>query len=154
MPDLLLETISNSPETTLEIAERLGRQLKPGDVVALSGELGVGKTWFVKGLARAAGVEDPRQVKSPSFVLINVYEGRYTIYHIDAYRLGGATEFEDLGSWEFLHSNDKLVVIEWAERVAGAIPEPYVEVFLEHLGPTQRRVVIEMVGDYPHPIEL
>lgn len=146
MTEALLDVISESPQQTLDIACRLGRQLKPGDVVALHGQLGSGKTWFVKGLARAVGVSDSRQVKSPSFVLINVYEGDFTIYHIDAYRLSTPEEFEDLGSWEFLHAPDKLVVVEWAEKVAPALTEPYIEVTLEHRSPTRRRIEIRWAG--------
>lgn len=146
--------VSRSPEQTLETARALGGSLEGGDVVALVGELGAGKTWFVKGLAEGAGVSNAGEVKSPSFVLINIYRGRFPIYHIDAYRLSGPEDFEDLGCDEFLHAPDKLVAIEWADRVMATLDEPYLLVRLEHAGDAERRIAIEWVGRPPHALEL
>ena len=146
--------VSRSPEETFDAARRLGASLRGGDVVALVGELGAGKTWFVKGLASGAGVANPSEVKSPSFVLINIYGGRVAIYHIDAYRLAVGDDFEDLGCGEFLHAPDKLGVVEWADRVMETIEEPYLRVRLEHAGPSERRIAIDWVGKPPHAVDL
>ena len=109
------EFMSRSEEETFGLAERLGAKLKGTEVVLLIGELGAGKTVFTQGLAVGAGVSDIRCVCSPTFTLVNVYQGRQTLYHIDLYRLEKASEIEDLG-WEDYIGNG-LVVVEWAERL-------------------------------------
>jgi tRNA threonylcarbamoyladenosine biosynthesis protein TsaE len=109
------EFASRSEEETFGLAERLGAELKGGEVVLLTGELGAGKTVFAQGLALGAGVSDVSCVCSPTFTLVNVYQGRQTLYHIDLYRLEKASEIEDLG-WEDYIGNG-IVVVEWAERL-------------------------------------
>jgi len=122
-----LERKSGSPEATRVLGERLGELLRPGDVVALMGELGAGKTCFVQGVARGLGIA--AKVTSPTFVLIREYEGRLPLYHFDAYRLGGPEEFRELGSEEYFDASG-VSVIEWAECVAAALPEDRLEVEL------------------------
>ena len=112
---------TNSPDETIELGRRLGRLLGPGYVVALTGELGAGKTCLTKGIALGLGVADARAVRSPTFVLISEYRGRLTLYHVDAYRLHGPADFEALGATEILTSG-AVTVIEWADRVEGALP--------------------------------
>ncbi len=107
--------VSRSEEETFGLAERLGVQLKGTEVVLLTGELGAGKTVFTQGLALGAGVSDIRCVCSPTFTLVNIYQGRQTLYHVDLYRLEKASEIEDLG-WEDYIGNG-IVVVEWAERL-------------------------------------
>ncbi|MFH0963560.1 MAG: tRNA (adenosine(37)-N6)-threonylcarbamoyltransferase complex ATPase subunit type 1 TsaE [Planctomycetota bacterium] len=137
-----LET--GSAEETRAIGRALGRRLRPGDCVALTGELGTGKTQLVKGIAEGLGI-DPRDVASPTFVLHAVYEGRLTLHHLDAYRLRGAREFEDLAVEENLVSGG-VAVIEWADRVREALPDARVEIVLEHAGGDRRRVTMRTVG--------
>lgn len=120
-----LEIRSNSPDTTKAIGEKLGRFLEAGDVVALYGDLGAGKTCFAQGVARGLGILS--NVTSPTFVLLREYEGRLPLYHFDAYRLNGAEDFTQLGGEEYLSGNG-VSVIEWAERVAEALPEDRLEV--------------------------
>jgi tRNA threonylcarbamoyladenosine biosynthesis protein TsaE len=109
------EFVSRSEEETFRLAERLGSDLTGKEVVLLTGELGAGKTVFTKGLALGAGVSDVNCVCSPTFTLVNVYQGRQTLYHIDLYRLEKASEIEDLGWEDYIGTG--IVVVEWAERL-------------------------------------
>lgn len=141
---------SDSPEQTREIGRDLGSQLRVGDVVALIGPLGAGKTQFVKGVAAGAGLADTRRVTSPTFVLINEYEGRIRLYHIDAYRLGDAREYEALGAEEF--ARDGAVLLEWADRVMAALPEDRLAITIEVTGEQSR--VLHCAGECGRAVEL
>lgn len=136
MSQLLID--SHSPETTQSTASQLAGHLVPGDVLALCGELGSGKTCFTKGLARGLGA-NPRAVTSPTFVLMNVYEGRLPIYHFDAYRLSDSDAFLDLGAEEYLYGNG-VSVVEWADRVLEALPEDCLEIHFTHQGLSDRKL--------------
>lgn len=114
--------ITTSDEETIGLGQRLGHLLSEGDVVALVGELGSGKTWFTKGLALGLGVSADTIVTSPSFTLVNEYKGRYTIYHMDFYRLETLPEVLSAGLEEYLH-NSGVVVLEWADRWPDILPE-------------------------------
>jgi len=129
---------SRSEEETLAAGERLGRRLTAGAVVLLFGDLGAGKTAFVRGLARGLDVPDD-EVTSPTFTLVQEYRGRLTLHHVDLYRLEPA-EVADLGLDE-LTSGDAVVAIEWAERWHDA-PDLAWEVRLSHAGDDQRRIEI------------
>jgi nicotinamidase/pyrazinamidase len=122
----------------------LARALPAGTTIALSGTLGAGKTRLVQALASALGV--PRdQVVSPTFVLHQQYRGSRPINHLDAYRLHDEDEFRELGAEE-LFASDALTIIEWAERVADALPDDYVQIEIEVTGPTERRFTVRPVG--------
>jgi tRNA threonylcarbamoyladenosine biosynthesis protein TsaE len=133
-----LDLLTNSEEETEAAGERFASSLAAGDVVLLYGDLGAGKTAFVRGLARGLGACDD-DVSSPTFTLIQEYAGRATLYHVDLYRLEPA-EVDDLGLEELL-SGDGIVAIEWAERWRGR-PDGALEVRLEHAGEDQRRIKI------------
>src|SRR5574341_590400 len=107
-------------EDTIKVGEALGRLLKPGDVVALKGELGAGKTVMVKGIAKGLGVNG--EPNSPTFVIMNAYEGRIPLYHFDFYRVSGVSELEGIG-YEYYLYGDGVSVVEWADRVEGVFPE-------------------------------
>ncbi len=111
--------VSRSVEETEALGERLARAASPGSVFALRGGLGAGKTAMTRGMARGLGVLDP--VTSPTYTLINEYDGDMPLYHMDAYRLHGPAEFELLDAARYLHG-DGLCVVEWSERVEGALP--------------------------------
>jgi len=131
--------ITASEEETSLAGEALGRDLKPGDVVLLFGDLGAGKTAFVRGMARGIGA-DPEDVSSPTFTIVQEYAGRSaTLYHVDLYRLESA-EIDDLGL-DDLVSSDGIVAIEWAERWKGR-PDDVTEVRLEHRGEDRRAIDI------------
>jgi tRNA threonylcarbamoyladenosine biosynthesis protein TsaE len=129
---------TTTEEETAAAGERLAAALGPGDVVLLYGELGAGKTAFVRGLARGLGASD-RDVTSPTFTLVQEYAGRLPLYHVDLYRLE-PKEVEDLGLEELV-SGDGVVAIEWAERWHGR-PDDAIEVRLEHAGEDQRRIAV------------
>jgi tRNA threonylcarbamoyladenosine biosynthesis protein TsaE len=131
--------ITANEEETSAAGEALGRDLKPGDVVLLFGDLGAGKTAFVRGMARGVGA-DPDDVSSPTFTIVQEYAGRSaTLYHVDLYRLDSA-EIDDLGL-DDLVSTDGIVAIEWAERWKGR-PDDVTEVRLEHRGEDRRAIDI------------
>ena len=118
---------THSPEETQEIGVKIGGQLNPGDVVALIGDLGVGKTCLTQGIARGAGVYQDQTVNSPSYILINEYEGKIPVYHIDLYRLEQLEDIIALGLEEYLEG-DGICVIEWADRMGELLPENHIQV--------------------------
>jgi tRNA threonylcarbamoyladenosine biosynthesis protein TsaE len=132
--------VSQSPEETQAIGERLGARLTAGAVVACTGELGAGKTCFLQGLARGLGATG--DVTSPTFVLINQYRGRLPVYHLDAYRTGSLTELVDLGLEEMLHG-DGVTVIEWADKLLPLLPARTIHVHLSGLGDEPREIRID-----------
>ena len=133
------ESESASEAETAAVGEALGATLSAGDVVLLYGDLGAGKTAFVRGMARAMGA-NPDEVTSPTFTLVQEYAGHSaTLYHVDLYRLE-AREIEDLGLEELV-SGDGIVAIEWAERWSGR-PDDVTEVRIEDLGDVRRRISI------------
>jgi tRNA threonylcarbamoyladenosine biosynthesis protein TsaE len=123
--DSLVEYFSGSPEETLALGERIGRSLKPGAVVALRGGLGAGKTCLAKGIARGLGVEET--VTSPTYTIISEYRGRVPLFHIDAYRLAGDEDFEDLGGLEFV-GGEGVALIEWSERIPRSLPAGHISI--------------------------
>jgi tRNA threonylcarbamoyladenosine biosynthesis protein TsaE len=131
--------VTASPGDTAAAGERLGATLAAGDVVALTGELGAGKTCFVQGLARGLGVQT--HPTSPTFVLINEYRGRVPVHHVDAYRTGRASELIDLGLLE-LFDGDGVTVVEWAERAALLLPERAIRVHIEGVGDEPRTITV------------
>ncbi len=136
---------TNSPDETRALGERLGALLQGGEVIALVGPLGAGKTQLVKGLAAGNGPTDPAAVTSPTFVLVNEHPGRLYLYHLDAYRLTDAREFEALGVEEMV-SPESVVVIEWADRVEGSLPPERLTIRIEPTGETSRRFTIDATG--------
>jgi tRNA threonylcarbamoyladenosine biosynthesis protein TsaE len=129
---------------TAALGAALAEVLPDGTTVALSGTLGAGKTRLVQAIAAAAGI-DRREVVSPSFVLIQEYQGRRTIYHLDAYRVRDEDEFLELGPEEYFES-DALVLVEWADRVPGCLPADRVEIRIEITGQESRRFEVTGVG--------
>ncbi len=128
-------------EETRAAGRALAGALEPGDVVGLVGPLGAGKTQFIKGLAAGLEVADERGVNSPTFVLVQQYHGRLTLYHIDAYRLARAGELAALGFDELCDAGG-VVVIEWADRVESLLPDSAVRIDLMPLDATARRLVV------------
>ena len=135
---------SSSVQATIEFGGKLAALLVPGDVVALSGDLGAGKTHLSKGIAAGLGV-DPDLVNSPTFVLLQQYEGTLSVYHFDTYRLGDVSEFEDLGGIELLE-HDGVCLIEWPERIAELLPERTIRVIIEATSAEARAIRIEPAG--------
>lgn len=114
-----MEYLSHSPEETEHIGEMLGRRLRPGTVVAYRGGLGMGKTAFTRGLARGLGCAG--RVTSPTFTIVNEYDGATPLFHFDMYRLGSSDELFDIG-WEDYLTRGGVCSVEWSERVDDAMP--------------------------------
>ncbi|NTV89547.1 MAG: tRNA (adenosine(37)-N6)-threonylcarbamoyltransferase complex ATPase subunit type 1 TsaE [Clostridiales bacterium] len=124
----MLRISTNSAEETAEAGERLGRTLRAGDVVCLSGGLGAGKTAFAGGLAKALGISG--YITSPTFSIVNEYSGSLALYHFDVYRIADADEMYEIGFEEYLDAGG-VVAIEWAENIEGIIPEKHIRVRID-----------------------
>jgi tRNA threonylcarbamoyladenosine biosynthesis protein TsaE len=129
---------SESPEETHQLGARLGRVLDGGDVVALSGDLGAGKTAFVQGIARGLEVRSAR-VASPSFTIVNEHAGRVPLFHVDLYRIGDPGELEEIGLRDYF-GRGGVVAIEWFERAPELLPADRLEIRLVATAPTARRL--------------
>jgi tRNA threonylcarbamoyladenosine biosynthesis protein TsaE len=132
---------SGSDEQTIKLGRIMGSLLKEGDVVALVGELGSGKTRFTKGIAEGLGIPPTVVVTSPSFALVNEYEGDLTLYHMDIYRLENQGEFYSAGLEEYLYGNG-VAVMEWAGRWPELLPDYSIEVALEILDDHRRNITL------------
>lgn len=138
--------ITHSPGETRAFGERLAHQLRAGDVLLLLGNLGAGKSELTRGIAQGLGVADT--VTSPSFTILNVYEdGRVPLYHFDWYRLQSAEELYEMGMDEYL-GGDGVAVVEWPSQCPEAIPEDYLEVAIEPLGESERRLTLTPRGAF------
>lgn len=148
--DIDLKVISvefyvNSPDAMIGFGRQLADQLFPGANVALVGQLGAGKTFLVKAVAEALGMDDSRQVTSPTFVLIQEYAARIPIYHFDAYRLDSPAQFFDLGVEEYF-SGDGVCFVEWADRVQSVFPKDHLRIAISITGPESRNLQITGSG--------
>jgi len=135
--------VTESPEETEDLGAELARELKAGDIIGLVGELGGGKTCFVRGLVRGLGLRG--HVKSPSFNLLNIYEGRGNtppLYHMDLYRLGSEHEFFEAGLEEYIYS-EGISVIEWADKFPGFLAKCALVVRFAHIDEGRREIIIE-----------
>ena len=130
----------------MRLASELAQTLEPGAVVALAGDLGAGKTHFVKGLAEGLGYA-PHEVRSPTFTIVQVHEGeQMPLYHFDAYRVGSPQEFVDLGFEEYVYG-EGVTVVEWPERVDGLLPDDTIWLTITHVSPSERRIEHGRTGD-------
>lgn len=125
------ETIyeSGRPEDTFAVGERLGRAAVPGQLITLTGDLGVGKTVLTQGIARGLGIKEA--VNSPTFTIAQVYEsGRIPLYHLDVYRIGDLSEMDEIGYEDYFYG-EGLCIIEWAELIGELLPEKRTEIVIE-----------------------
>ena len=134
-----VEIVSTSAEATEAAGERLGATLGAGAVVALTGELGTGKTCFVQGLVRGLGATV--RATSPTFVLVNQYRGRVPIHHVDAYRTDSMTELMDLGLLEML-GGEGVTIVEWADKLTPLLPPDAIHVHIAGVGDEPRTITI------------
>lgn len=130
-----------SPEDSILFGEKLGKLLPTGSILSLSGELGAGKTTFMKGFVRGASGADLREVTSPTFTLLNIYEGSKSVYHFDLYRIKSHEEFSLLGFSEYFTAGG-ICCIEWAERIAPLLPQETIFVDFAHAGDQKREITI------------
>ncbi len=141
-----MEYLSHSVEETEALGVRLAEKLRPGDVVAYEGDLGAGKTAFTRGLARGLGCRG--RVTSPTFTIVNEYEGPVPLFHFDMYRLGGPDELYDIG-WEDYLARGGVCAVEWSERIAGALPPGAVAVSIRRCEEDGdwRRIIVKGVAE-------
>ncbi len=137
---MIREQITSSEEETFRIGLEIGKQAHPGDVIALSGELGSGKTVLAKGIA--GGLEVTDDITSPTFTLLEIYDGRLPFYHFDLYRIESGEEMDQLFFEEYWEGSG-VSVIEWAERAGGRLPDKIIRITLSYQGTHQRRITLE-----------
>ena len=135
------EFISNSAEETLAIASNFAKTLSRGDIVLLDGDLGAGKTVFVKGVANAFSNGKVVAV-SPTFVIVNVYDTDPEIYHFDLYRINDVSELDAIGAEEYFYG-DGISFVEWSERADGMFPSSAIKIYIEKIDDTKRKIRID-----------
>ena len=135
----MLTCVTHSPEETAHLAGTIGKIIREGTVICLDGELGVGKTLFVRALARTLGVES--DVTSP-----NIYEAACPIVHFDLYRITSEEELEDIGFYEYAEATEGIVLIEWAEKFPDAMPADHLSVRIEALNDEERQFTFVAKG--------
>jgi len=136
------ELVSQSPSETINVAKEFAKTLKAGMVVAFQGDLGSGKTTFMKGLAEGLGLKNHDEVKSPTFVIMHCYPTKIPIYHFDLYRFDTEDELDAIDFDEFLNDPKAISCIEWAEKAPGRIPKDAVWVTMKTVGDQARQIVI------------
>ena len=142
-----MEITTNSPTETEAVGASLAAELKPGSVIAFTGDLGAGKTAFTRGLARGLGVEE--RVTSPTFTIVNEYEGgRLPLFHFDMYRLGSSDELFDIG-WEDYLSRGGVCAVEWSENIADALEEGTIRVDIRRGEHDDQRIITITGGTQP-----
>ncbi len=140
-----------SDEDTVKLGQRLGRVLQRGDVIALIGDLGSGKTCLAKGIGLGLGVSPDMVITSPSFSLVNEYEGRLSFYHMDGYRLEDLSDFLAAGLEEYLHQ-DGVAAVEWADRWPEILPEWSVTVEIRIVDARSRKITLS--GHHPRAFHI
>jgi len=136
---------THSAPETVRLGKHLGKLLQAGDVVALGGELGAGKTQLIKGLAAGIGIGNPHDISSPSFMLVNEHDGKIPFNHIDLFRLKGEKEAEELGLDEYFEGKG-VTAIEWAERIPSLLPQNLLLVHIRYTGKNARSIEITAKG--------
>lgn len=134
------EIVSKSEEETIAAGKSFAKKLKAGDIIRLEGELGAGKTHFVKGIASYFGI-DEHKVSSPTFTLINEYDGDIPLYHFDCYRIRKIQEAVEIGTEEYLFG-EGISIIEWSSKIEELLPDNVITVEIEHVGQNERKINI------------
>jgi tRNA threonylcarbamoyladenosine biosynthesis protein TsaE len=139
--------LSPSPSATLALGEWIGAKLRAGSVITLTGELGCGKTLLTRGICAGLGVA-PRQVNSPTFVLVNEYRGRLPVFHLDMYQLGTASDAVELGILDYLaRARSGVMIIEWAEKITAVLPDDRLNIKFDILSARKRQLELSSSGD-------
>jgi tRNA threonylcarbamoyladenosine biosynthesis protein TsaE len=135
--------LSRSFEETLDFAAKFAKTVQPGDIICLFGDLGAGKTTFVRGFLAGFHTQKDQEVQSPTFTFLNVYEGKHPVYHFDLYRMRDAEDFLALGFDEYLY-RDGISLIEWSERIFRILPQDIISVQITHEGENERWIEIDI----------
>ena len=138
----MIEIRTNSEEETYLFAKQFAESLKDGDIVCLNGDLGAGKTVFVRGISSYFGIED---ISSPTFTIVNEYKGTKDINHFDVYRLSNEDEFYDCGLDEYF--GEGICIIEWSDIIKDALPSEYIDVRIQKIDEDERNIIIEKIGE-------
>jgi tRNA threonylcarbamoyladenosine biosynthesis protein TsaE len=142
--------LSNSPAATLSLGKKIGEGLQKGSIIALTGELGCGKTLLTRGICAGLGVL-VRQVNSPAFTFLNEYTGRLPVFHMDLYLLRAEADALESGLADYLQrAREGVMIIEWAEKIADVLPEDCLEIRFEVLSARKRRLELSTTGDKFH----
>ena len=142
---------SHSLKETLSLGQEIGEQVEEGTVIALSGDLGSGKTVFVQGLAKGLNVPSDYYVTSPTYTLINEYPGRIKLFHIDLYRVSGLNELEEIGIYDIVYGNH-ITAIEWPERFEGNLPDNHLKIKIEIIDENRRKISFFTSGTKENPL--
>ncbi len=138
---LPFSTTVNSEDETIHVANEFGKLLKASDIIALTGDLGTGKTFFVKSILKLFGIEE---VTSPTFSIVNTYSGEAKINHFDFYRIKKVVELYDIGFEEYLNDSSAITFVEWAEMFEEILPKNIYRIELKHLGISKREITISI----------
>ena len=144
---MLKHFTSKSTTETIKLGQKIGKSLHKGDVVALCGQLGSGKTVLVKGVAEGLGVSNYNYVNSPTFVILKEYRARVPLYHFDVYRLNDICEFSTVGYGEYFYGNG-VSVIEWADKIKEALPKEHLMINIEIVSENERKINIKAYGKW------
>jgi tRNA threonylcarbamoyladenosine biosynthesis protein TsaE len=136
---------TDSAEQTKAAGKELARLLRKSDIIIFTGPLGAGKTTFIKGIALGLGIKE-NDVKSPSFTLVNEYPGAKPLYHFDLYRMKNSSELYEIG-WDDYLLRDCIIVVEWGEKAGAFLPEKRVEISMEIINETQRKISLTFIGE-------
>ncbi|MDD5680107.1 MAG: tRNA (adenosine(37)-N6)-threonylcarbamoyltransferase complex ATPase subunit type 1 TsaE [Candidatus Omnitrophica bacterium] len=143
---MIKHLISKNRSETINIGEKLGKIFRKGDIIALCGQLGSGKTVLTKGIAAGLGVKKSNYVNSPSFVILKEYKGRIPLYHFDIYRLNDISEFSTVGYSEYFYGRG-VSVIEWADKIMDILPKEYLLISIEIVNENSRKLEIKACGE-------
>lgn len=139
-----MDIITNSELETIELGNKIGKLLTDGDFICLDGDLGAGKTHFTKGLAQGMGIRE--DITSPTFTIVQEYDGELDLYHFDVYRLFDEEELYAIGFEDYLKRKG-VIIVEWSEKVRGVLPKDRLEIRIEYLeDPDKRKLVFESFG--------
>jgi tRNA threonylcarbamoyladenosine biosynthesis protein TsaE len=133
----MIDVITKTPQECIELGEKISTNLKPGDIISLEGDLGAGKTTFVKGILK--GLNYKHSVTSPTFTLVNEYIADTKVIHIDFYRENSKKRWDIIGLNEYLYSNN-IVILEWGNIVKELLPHDMIYIYMEHIGLNKRRI--------------
>lgn len=138
-----MRIVTRSEEETLKVGTSIGAKLKPGDVISLNGDLGAGKTYMTKGIAVGMGVLD--YITSPTFIIVNEYEGRMPLYHFDVYRINDIDEMYEIGFDEYLYGNG-VCIVEWGKVVEELLPEYAIKIDITKIDDNTREIIVKDNG--------
>jgi tRNA threonylcarbamoyladenosine biosynthesis protein TsaE len=141
MAGIIREFTTHSAEETEEIGRQFGHQLPPNSIICLFGDLAAGKTTFVRGLSKALSNDENLTISSPTFVYLNIYDGKRKVFHFDLYRLRDSDEFLSMGFDEMLFSGE-VCCLEWSERILDLLPENCIHIAIQHLAENERKITI------------